>query len=324
MISIKGGTKTFSESQQQSSLKSSNVNNISAVDKEKFFDGKEVGDVLNEISDPNWVDPAKARRGVGNSQLDKESFMKLLLTQLQNQDPTNPMESHEMAAQLAQFSSLESLNNINASIQGMNKTQNPQGDFGALGLIGKIVSGDSSKISRASLEDLHEVNFDLKADAKDVEIVIKDSLQQEVRKISLHNLKQGKNSIDWDGVIADGSKARQGEYNVEIQATSNAGTKIHAETRFEGAIDGVKYTAQGPVLMIGNKTVKMKDIKMIKDPSVMQRDQNVKKHDIKDKGVGEDASPQPTVAANEGLQGVAMSRDMMNKMKQTGVKTDGY
>ena len=117
MISVKGGTKTWS--QPNAKLQGDDkIKNLSAEDLEKTLQGKDLGELLNKVADPNWVDPAKKRK-VGNNQMGKDAFLKLLLTQLKNQDPTNPMESHDMAAQLAQFTSLEKLTNIDSGIKGL-------------------------------------------------------------------------------------------------------------------------------------------------------------------------------------------------------------
>src|ERR1700753_3724608 len=109
MMSVKGGTQTWSTSPQRTDFKSDNTHNVSATDHAKYFDSESPGDTANKIADPNYVDTTKKMRTVGNAELGKDAFMTLLLTQMKNQDPTNPLKSHEMAAQLAQFTSLEKL-----------------------------------------------------------------------------------------------------------------------------------------------------------------------------------------------------------------------
>src|SRR3712207_3372809 len=99
VMNVKRGSQTFSKAEQASSLKNDNARTVSATDHQEAFGDQNVGDVLNKIADPNWVDPTKKPRAVGNNQLDKDAFLKLMLAQMKHQDPTNPMQSHEMAAQ---------------------------------------------------------------------------------------------------------------------------------------------------------------------------------------------------------------------------------
>jgi flagellar basal-body rod modification protein FlgD len=63
---------------------------------------------------------------------------------MKNQDPTNPLKSHEMAAQLANFSSLEQMQNMNSTLTELKNGQKPSENYQALNLIGKAVAGDSS------------------------------------------------------------------------------------------------------------------------------------------------------------------------------------
>src|SRR3954471_19041347 len=118
-------TKNWGAPQDQH-LASDKSNKISA-DKNPFGD-KDVGTVLNEIADPNYIDPAKVQRE-HKTDLDKDAFFKLMLTQMKNQDPMNPMQSHEMAAHLAQFTSLEQMFNMNSNLEAIKNTQNPMKDY---------------------------------------------------------------------------------------------------------------------------------------------------------------------------------------------------
>src|SRR5690606_29823848 len=108
----KSTVKYWSDAPQASALKSDGMKSSGAGEFEKAYGKQSLGEVLNKIADPSWVDQSKMRK-VGNPTLDKDAFMKLMLHQMQNQDPTNPLKSHEMAAQLAQFSSLEQMSNMN-------------------------------------------------------------------------------------------------------------------------------------------------------------------------------------------------------------------
>src|SRR4051812_2155313 len=188
MIGVKGGTQTWSSAPQRADFKSDGAQNISATDREKALGEEAIGDVLNKVADPNYVDTSKKMRAVGNNELGKDAFMTLLLTQMKNQDPTNPLKSHEMAAQLAQFTSLEKLNNINEGIDKLRKDNKPDHNFQALAFIGKTVTMDNSKIARMDETESHELRFTLPADALKANVEIKDANGNTIRKMEMKNL----------------------------------------------------------------------------------------------------------------------------------------
>lgn len=265
MISVKGGTQTYSQAVQQPNFKSDKSQTLSAAEQQKFYGDRNIGEVLNQVADPNWVDPSKMRQ-VGGDSMGKDGFLKLFLAQLKNQDPTNPMQGHELAAQLAQFTSLEKLNNIDEGIQGMAKaSQKGAGDYQVLNLIGKSVSGDSSKIVRTDNKEEHDVRFKLPTDAARVKMSVIDADNKIIRTIEHHNVKSGTNSLKWNGLNEDGQPARLGAYSVTLEAFGGSNEKIAAFTKFDGKITGVNFTPEGTVLMVGDQTVRMQDIKKIYD-----------------------------------------------------------
>lgn len=265
MISVKGGTQTWSSAKQESSLKGDGTQNISASDKAKYFQDEAIGDTLNKVADPNYIDESKKMRTTGNNQLGKDAFMTLLLTQMKNQDPTNPLKSHEMAAQLAQFTQLEKLNNISDGITGLRKDAEPDRNFQALAFIGKTITTDNSKVSRADTESTHHIRFSLGADAQVAKMVVKDAAGNPVRNLEFKNLKTGKQDLEWNGLTDDGSKAPAGEYTVSIAATGSNGRGLAVDMKIEGVISGVNFTPQGPQLMVGKQIVNMSDVKSISD-----------------------------------------------------------
>lgn len=273
-MNVKTGTTTWGKN-QASSFEKDTTKNVSAFDAEKALGGEqEIGDLLNKVADPNWVDPTKVRQ-VGNNTLDKDAFLKLMLAQMKHQDPTNPQPSHEMAAQLAQFTSLEQLNNINSSLGDLKNAQQPQLNYQALNFIGKKVSGDSSKLLRIENDTKHDFNFNLSGDSAKVSVKVLDSDGVAVRTIEHRNLSKGPNTITWNGMNDDGSAARAGEYRFLVEATSSNGGKVFAKTDFDGKITGLNYTPQGPVLLVGNQTIKMSDVKRIEELGSEQPVQNI-------------------------------------------------
>jgi flagellar basal-body rod modification protein FlgD len=267
MVGTPIGTKNYVDARPETAVQSKDTGerNLSANDL-KMLGEDNVGDLLNKAVDPNWIDPSKKVRTVGSDKMGKDAFMKLMLAQMKNQDPTNPLKSHEMAAQLAQFSSLEQMQNMNTTLEDIKAGQKPAETYQALNFIGKAVSGDSAKVSRMKGDTNHEFIFNLPEDAKEVNIQVKNELGEVVRKFSIKDQKKGENSFTWNGKDERDLNANVGEYTFSIEAKSSIGAKINVKTDFDGVITGVNYTPEGPVLLVGNQTVKLKDVKKIVDP----------------------------------------------------------
>jgi flagellar basal-body rod modification protein FlgD len=301
--------------------KSSGVNTISAGD--KHFEGQDMGTVLNKIADPNYVDTSKKIRAVGSDKMDKDAFMKLMLAQMKNQDPTNPLKSHEMAAQLAQFTSVEQMQNMNNTLTEMRNGQKPAENFQALNFIGKSVSGDSAKLTRLKGDKSHEISFNLPDTAQKLSIKIRNADGDIVRKIDLNNLKAGENSYSWNGQNEQGVNAPTGDYQTIIEAVGSNGRKLAVKTDFDGLITGVNYTSEGPVLLVGTQTIKLKDVKKIVDPSLMKNGQiskNQPGRDLNKQGDIRETNNKATEGAEDApmkssmMDNVGMTRDMMMKL----------
>lgn len=269
VMNSKLGVNAFGATQTKPTSTNASQATLNEADLKKLG-GDSVGDVLNKVSDPNYVDPAKKMRTVGNDKLDKDAFFKLMLAQMKNQDPTNPLKSHEMAAQLASFSSLEQMQNMNTTLTELKNGQKPSEQFQVLQLLGKAVAGDSSKVSRMKGDKSHEFVFNLPMPAKEVDIRVKNSDGEVIKSYKLNSLKQGENRLPWNGQNENGNTVPEGDYQFFIDAKNDQGQKLAIKTEFEGTISGVNYSPEGPVLMIGNQTIRLKDVKKIVDPSLLQ------------------------------------------------------
>lgn len=322
VMNISRDTKAFSTASKDNIEREPASQNLSATDKALLGD-RDVGTVLNQIADPNWTDPSKKVRTVGNDKMDKDAFMKLMLAQMKNQDPSNPMQSHEMAAQLAQFTSVEQMQNMNSTLTEMKNEQKPAQQYTALNFIGKSVSGDSSKVFRTQGDKDHEFKFNLGDSAKTAEIKVKDENGEVVKTYKLQNLKKGENKITWNGQDERGLNAHPGAYQFSIEAKNSADQPLAVKTDFDGLITGVNYTTEGPVLMMGTQTVLLADVKKISDPSLMKNDQ--KFNDV----TSQDLNKQSNASQNESIpnapsrvtKDVGLSREMMNRLEKETAKT---
>ena len=335
MISTKSGTTTWSKAAPAVEAKSNSAaNNVSAGDSQKYFGGEAVGDTLNKISDPNFVDSSKKMRTVGDPALGKDAFMTLLLTQMKNQDPTNPLKSHEMAAQLAQFTSLEKLNNINDGIANLRKDNQPDHNFQALTFIGKTVTMDNSKIQRAEPTATHDLKFLLAGDAQKANVEVRDAAGVVVRTLEMKNLKAGPNKIAWNGKNDEGKDMPVGDYTLNVEALGSNGKKLFAQTKAEGIVTGVNFTAHGPQLLMGKQVIQMSDVKEISDTHVGQQEQltpqgaaptSVLESMMKSGGPGGHMLPLPATAANAPMAQAKVSQansPSAQSPKKVEVKTE--
>lgn len=316
------GTKAFGQTTEKPTG-TNQPSNLSAQDRAKIGD-EDMGALLNKVADPNWVDPTKKMRTVGNDKLDKDAFFKLMLAQMKNQDPTNPLKPHEMSAHLAQFTSLEQMQNINQNLSDIKNGQKPMEQFQALSLIGKSVSGDSANLVRAKGDKEHDFRFHLPKAASEVSVQVRNSEGEIVRKYDLKNLKEGENKISWNGLDEKSNSTAPGEYQFLVEAKASDGKKMAVKTDFDGLITGINYTPEGPVLMVGNQTIRLKDVRKIVDSGLMKNDQKVedvtpqdlKKPNDMTQTENKQGAEVSSAGAKKLTESVSLSRDMMSRLQK--------
>lgn len=293
-MDVKASTKTWRDpSLQEPDLKEqANTRSLTQDEKAALGGSENIGEALNKLSDPNYVDPSKKIRAVGDSKMDKDAFFKLMIAQLKNQDPTSPLKNHEMAAQLAQFSGLEQMTNINSTLQEMKQGAKPVEQFQALNLIGKEVSGDSSKLTRTNLDKDHDIKFNLAQDAAETTASITNAKGDVIRTLKFPLLKAGENKFSWNGMDEKGNKAKEGDYKIKFESTGAAGQKLQVKTDFTGVVTGMSFSQEGPILQVGKQNVRLKDISQFSDPSLKNNDQKV--NDVTNLDLHKDAALKQT------------------------------
>lgn len=160
-----------------------------------------------------------------NDAVSKMDFLKLLVTQLQQQDPLNPQDPSEFTSQLAQFSSLEQMMAVNESVQALQLLQISTNNTLAASFIGKNVlfEGNQVQWTGGSLPMLY---YNSPQAASDVSITIRDANNQVVRVIQAGSAKVGENSILWDGKNDQGGAAPAGTYTMTVTGKSASGDTI--------------------------------------------------------------------------------------------------
>ncbi|HEY3304602.1 MAG TPA: flagellar hook capping FlgD N-terminal domain-containing protein [Candidatus Binatia bacterium] len=186
----------------------------------------------------------------GNQGMGRDDFLKLLIAQLQNQDPLHPLDNQEFAAQLATFNSLDQLIGINQKLDGVQLQQQFLGQLGAVSLIGKEIIAEGNQIVLASGTQ-PTISYSLGAPAARVVINIKDDKGNTVRTIQTGNQGAGNQTAVWDGKDSTGNALPAGVYSIEVTAFDAAGKSVAATTRTRGVVTGVSLDGGELLLEIG-------------------------------------------------------------------------
>lgn len=205
----------------------------------------------------------------GKSELGKDDFLKLMMTQMKYQDPMNPMDNTAFSAQLAQFSSLEQLTNINTSLtQSINANlmlaESVNNTMSAT-LIGKDVKLSSTTIQKAG-QDSTTIGYTLPGEAVSVNISIYNDAGILVKTIDNASTDKGDNKLSWDFTDNQGNTLPDGNYTFDVQATGSNGVDMAVTNFLYGQISGVKFTASGTKLMVNNSEYLLSDILEIVNP----------------------------------------------------------
>ena len=224
------------------------------------------GDILNQIQSQYGAKPEKPREI--KKTLGKDDFMRIMIMQMRNQDPTQPFKAEQMAAELAQYASVEQLQNLNQTVGKLIQNQNPMERLAMTNLIGKTVTVDRERFPHADGET-HSLNFALPSEAKNVKAQVWNEANEMVFEKDLGSLKQGDSSTIWDGKLSNGLAAKAGGYRLKIDARDERDMPIQINTKMNSRIIGVSFEGQEAVFLVGNPAspdkITMKNITRIDD-----------------------------------------------------------
>ncbi|MCP5277322.1 MAG: flagellar hook assembly protein FlgD [Thiobacillus sp.] len=157
-----------------------------------------------------------------------DRFLKLLVTQLKNQDPMNPMENAELTTQLAQMSTVEGVNKLNDSLDALNAQFRASQVIQGASLVGHQVLAEGDYLPMANGAAVGGVSLDGKADSVKVDIF--DANGNLVKTLDLGKQDEGLVRFVWDGKDTGGNPLANGDYSFQVAAT--AGGKDVAATSY--------------------------------------------------------------------------------------------
>jgi len=198
--------------------------------------------------------------------LGKDDFLRLLITQLQNQDPLNPNDPSEFVAQLAQFSSLEQLISVNDNLRIIQNYQSSLESSLATNYFGKSIIASGSAIDHEKGES-SDINFSLPEDASEVKVNLYDQAGNFIVAIEKADLSAGEHIFEWDGKDSNENILPTGVYLFEVQAIDYEQNRIDATSYIEGIVTGAKYNYGKIYLTLGEQIVPLSAvIEVIEEP----------------------------------------------------------
>jgi flagellar basal-body rod modification protein FlgD len=229
--------------------------------------------MLQPPSSPNPSSAAQSAGGplsqAASQKVGKDGFLKMLVTQLQNQNPTDPMKGRDFASQLAQFSSVEQLTSISDQIKSQragNQALTQSVNSGvATDLIGKTVEAGGNQFKQSGGQE-KTLGMELSSPASEVTVTIRDTGGNAIYTRTLEDVKAGSKEITWDGTTDSGAKAPDGDYSFEIEATGPEGNSVDTTPYLKGTVDRITFGKEGTKLLVDGAKISMGRIRSVATP----------------------------------------------------------
>jgi flagellar basal-body rod modification protein FlgD len=176
------------------------------------------------------------------NKIGQEQFLKLMTTQMQNQDPFKPMENGDFLGQIAQFSTVSGIQDLQKSFSQFSTALVPNQGLQAAGLIDRnvLVPADYLPLNENGLNAAVE----LPDPASQVNVSVYNAAGTLVHNFNLGALGQGISRYSWDGTLADGSQAAAGHYKVSVDAQIN-GENIAVKNYADLPVESITFGGNG-------------------------------------------------------------------------------
>lgn len=179
----------------------------------------------------------------------QSNFLTLLVTQLQNQDPTNPMDNSQLTTQLAQINTLSGIEKLNTTLGSISGQINSGQSLQASALIGHGVMVDGSQVLVGSGQTT-PFGVSLGQASTATTATITDATGKVMQTINLGGLSAGVHTFTWDGSTTDGTVAADGKYTISLSASNATGQLVTQPLNY-ALVNGVTNDASGAVLDLG-------------------------------------------------------------------------
>jgi flagellar basal-body rod modification protein FlgD len=194
----------------------------------------------------------------GSNELGKNQFLKLLLAQLSNQDPTQPTDNQAFIAQLAQFSTLEAAQTTNTSLDSLLTANITTNQTVAATYIGRDVSYTARQVSVPASGQ--GIQAQLANPATTVTATITNPAGVVVRTVTMNNVGAGAVVIPWDGKGDSGNALPTGTYQVKLEALDSGKKPITISQQGTARVTGISYETGAAQLIVNGLKINIGDI----------------------------------------------------------------
>ncbi|URW96353.1 flagellar hook assembly protein FlgD [Pantoea agglomerans] len=204
---------------------------------------------VNDKLDPTVLSSSNTS-GTGNNAQDLQNqFLTMLVTQLKNQDPTNPMDNSQLTTQLAQINTLSGIEKLNTTLGSISGQISTSQSLQSSTLIGHgvMVNGGQILVGNGTTTPF---GVELASASTGTSATIKDASGNVIDTVDLGALSAGVHTFSWDGKLTDGSVAPDGKYSVAI-AASNGNAQLVAQPLNYAYVNGVSTANNTTKLDLG-------------------------------------------------------------------------
>lgn len=183
-----------------------------------------------------------------SNELGQEDFLKLMVAQLKNQDPSNPMDNAEFLGQIAQFSMVSGIDDLGVAFEGVSSNLFTAQAMQAAQLVGKDVLTETATATLAA-GGIVEGVFATDQAVSNTRLNIYDATGSLVNRFDLGTIREGSQRFIWDGLRQDGSAAAPGEYVIAAEGLIN-GDLSAVQLKYFNRVESVSVNrATGGVLL---------------------------------------------------------------------------
>ena len=190
----------------------------------------------------------------------QDRFLTLLVAQMKNQDPLNPLDNAQVTSQLAQINTVNGIEKLNQTLNKLLDSNQGAQALQAATMVGRQVLAEGSGIVLAG--GSARAGFELKDGADQVTVTVSSPGGQVVHRATLANLAAGIHSFEWDGKTDAGAAAADGSYSFAVSARQG-GANASVQPLAVSRVDGVSNGSNGLVVRTSNGTLDWSKIKQV-------------------------------------------------------------